>query len=395
MAFKKPTVNVIKSDIKNLSIYLRSTKKWGKSTLFSDVIMEKYGDPSKGLLVGCGNEIGYTMLDNINATQIESYKDMVELKNWLINEKGKEHNIEIVCFDTGDELTLLTDTETIRQSNIENPNKKCKSIKAAFGGYTAGEKYSANNLIKPYMNELKKAGFGVWMICHTKFKTIKEKGGLDEEGYMQLTSNLSADYESAFGDIFDVVLTGVIDRDFEEKKVGDKTKKYATDTVRKLYFRETPLIDAGGRFADGTVPEYMVFESGKNNAAEFIKIVEEGMEKSKTTSSLTKKTPTNKPSPVASVTVEPEKVNVESDPLPEEFEEDADIFEEETAEETAAEETKKYPDNLLEVVMAQYKESKDKVIKGEIRDTVKSYGKFSDLPREELEKAFDLLNMPF
>lgn len=395
MAFKKPTVNVIKSDIKNLSIYLRSTKKWGKSTLFRDVIMEKYGDPSKGLLVGCGNEIGYTMLDNINATQIESYKDMVELKNWLINEKGKEHNIEIVCFDTGDELTLLTDTETIRQSNIENPNKKCKSIKAAFGGYTAGEKYSANNLIKPYMNELKKAGFGVWMICHTKFKTIKEKGGLDEEGYMQLTSNLSADYESAFGDIFDVVLTGVIDRDFEEKKVGDKTKKYATDTVRKLYFRETPLIDAGGRFADGTVPEYMVFESGKNNAAEFIKIVEEGMEKSKTTSSLTKKTSTTKPSPVTSVTVETKKVNVESDPLPEEFEEDADIFEEETVEEIAAEETKKYPDNLLEVVMDQYKKSNDKLIKGEIRDIVKSYGKFADLPEDELKKAYDLLNLPF
>lgn len=395
MAFKKPTVNVIKSDIKNLSIYLRSTKKWGKSTLFRDVIMEKYGDPSKGLLVGCGNEIGYTMLDNINATQIESYKDMVELKNWLINEKGKEHNIEIVCFDTGDELTLLTDTETIRQSNIENPNKKCKSIKAAFGGYTAGEKYSANNLIKPYMNELKKAGFGVWMICHTKFKTIKEKGGLDEEGYMQLTSNLSADYESAFGDIFDVVLTGVIDRDFEEKKVGDKTKKYATDTVRKLYFRETPLIDAGGRFADGTVPEYMVFESGKNNAAEFIKIVEEGMEKSKTTSSLTKKTSTTKSSPATSVTVEPEEVNVESDPLPEEFEEDADIFEEETAEETAAEETKKYPNNLLEVVMDQYKKSNDKLIKGEIRDIVKSYGKFADLPEDELKKAYDMLNLPF
>ena len=209
MAFKKPTVNVIKPDIKNLSIYLRSSKKWGKTTLFRDVIIEKYGDASKGLLVGCGNEIGYSMLDNINATQVESYKDLLELKDWLIKEKGKEHNIEIVCFDTGDELTLLADTETIRQSNIENPQKKCKSIKAAFGGYTAGEKYSANNLIKPYMNELKKAGFGVWMICHTKFKTIKEKGGLDEDGYMQLTSNLSADYESAFGDKFDVALSKI------------------------------------------------------------------------------------------------------------------------------------------------------------------------------------------
>ena len=76
MAFKKPVVNTIKPDIKNLSIYLRSQKKWGKSTLFRDMIIEKYGDLTKGLLVGCGNEVGYTMLDNLNATQIETYKDI-------------------------------------------------------------------------------------------------------------------------------------------------------------------------------------------------------------------------------------------------------------------------------------------------------------------------------
>lgn len=338
MALKKPQVNMIKPDIKNLSIYLRSTKKWGKSTLFRDMIIEKYGDPSRGLLVGCGNEIGYTMLDNLNALQVETYTDLMDLKSYLINkiwierdEKGKivsknpmDHNIEIVCFDTGDELCLIADRETIRQSNLENPNKQVKSIKAAFGGYTAGEKYSANDVIKPFMNDLKKAGLGVWCICHTKFKTIKEKGGLDEEGYMQLTSNLSADYESAFGDIFDVVLTGVIDRDLEEKKVGDKVKKYATDTVRKLYFRETPLIDAGGRFASNAVPEYMVFEDNKNNAAEFIRVVEEGMEKSKTDfkGKLVAPTLVTKPTPI------PEPVVVEEDDLDEDVFNDADLDEE-------------------------------------------------------------------
>lgn len=305
MAFVKPTINVIKPDIKNLSIYLRSTKKFGKTTLFRDVILEKYGDPSRGLLVGCGNEKGYKMLDNLNTTQVTTYKDLVELKDWLIKEKGKEHNIEIVAFDTGDELALIADKETIRRSNIENPNKTTKSIKAAFGGYTAGEKYSANEVIKPYMTELTEAGFGVWCIAHTKFKTIKEKGGLDEDGYMQLSSNMAADYEAAFGDVFDVVLTGIVDRAFEEKQGKDKVKKYTTDTVRKLYFRETPLIDAGGRFADGAVPEYLVFDK-PNMAADFIKIVEEGMEKSKTefaTITIKKKT-TKKSEPVVEKPVE-------------------------------------------------------------------------------------------
>ena len=284
MAVKKPQVNKIVADISNISIYLRSTKKFGKTTLFRDTIMEKYGDPQRGLLLAFGNEQGQTMLDNLNVSSIENYQDLIDTCNWLITEKGKEHNIEIVAFDTADELALIADKETIRRST-EETGKKCRSIKAAFGGFMAGPEYSANNIIKPIISGLKNAGFGVWVIAHTKFKTIREKGGLDEEGYMQLTSNLTTQMESAFGDCMDVVLTGVIDRDTEKKtkKTGQfsKTENYVTDTVRKLYFRGTTMIDAGGRFADGAVPEYMVFDK-QNMGADFIKVVEEGMEKSRT-----------------------------------------------------------------------------------------------------------------
>ena len=301
MAFKKPVVNKITADIANISIYLRSTKKFGKTTLFRDVIMAKYGDPERGLLVACGNEQGYAMLDNLNVVNIDNYKDLVDLCNWLIKEKGNEHNIEIVAFDTGDELALIADKETIARSK-EETGKPCKSIKGAFGGFQAGPEYSANNVVKPILSGLKKAGFGIWVIAHTKFKTIKEKGGLDEDGYMQLTSNLTPNMESAFGDCLDVVITGVIDRDTEKKtkKAGQftKTENYVTDTVRKLYFRGTTLIDAGGRFADGAVPEYMIFDK-KDMGAEFIKVVEEGIEKSRTS--------TDKPT---SPTFKPEKIDI-------------------------------------------------------------------------------------
>ena len=280
MAFVKPQINTIKADIANISIYLRSTKKFGKTTLFRDVILEKYGDPSYGLLVGCGAETGYKMLDHLNATQVTSWEDLVELKKWLIETNGVEHHIKIIAFDTGDELVLLAEKKTIAISNKENPQKPRRSIKAAMGGYTAGEKYSANNLIKPYLSDLQQHGFAMWVIAHTKLKTIKDKGALEEDGYQQLTSNLSADYEAAFGDVFDVCLTGVIDRTLETKQVGSEKKNVVTDTERRLYFRGTPMIDAGGRFAADTVPEYMVFDKG-NMASDFIKIVEGGMEKSK------------------------------------------------------------------------------------------------------------------
>ena len=377
MAFQKPQINTIKPDIKNLSIYLRSTKKFGKTTLFRDAILAKYGDPSRGLLVGCGNEIGYKILDNLNTTQVTTYKDLIELRDWLINEKGKEHNIEIVAFDTGDELALIADKETIRLSNIENPNKKIKSIKAAFGGYTAGEKYSANDIIKPYMTSLQNAGFGVWVIAHTKFKTIKEKGGLEEDGYMQLTSNMGADYEAAFGDIFDVTLTGVIDRDVEEKGEGDKKKRYATDTVRKLYFRETPLIDAGGRFAYGAVPEYMIFDK-EDMGAEFIRVIEEGMEKSKKT--LGKKSPT----PKVEKKPEPVKEDVDDD-----IEDEIDNID--PVDESPVTETSDYPDDLIGTIRTMFKDCEDKDLKAEVKELIAQHGKLNDCDEDALKEIYDKL----
>ena len=377
MAFQKPQINTIKPDIKNLSIYLRSTKKFGKTTLFRDAILAKYGDPSRGLLVGCGNEIGYKILDNLNTTQVTTYKDLIELRDWLINEKGKEHNIEIVAFDTGDELALIADKETIRLSNIENPNKKIKSIKAAFGGYTAGEKYSANDIIKPYMTSLQNAGFGVWVIAHTKFKTIKEKGGLEEDGYMQLTSNMGADYEAAFGDIFDVTLTGVIDRDVEEKGEGDKKKRYATDTVRKLYFRETPLIDAGGRFAYGAVPEYMIFDK-EDMGAEFIRVIEEGMEKSKKT--LGKKSPT----PKVEKKPEPVKEDINDD-----IEDEIDNID--PVDESPVAETSDYPEDLVGTIRVMFKDCVDKDLKAEVKGIIAQHGKLNDCDEDALKTIYDKL----
>ena len=305
MAFVKPQINTIKPDIAKLSIYLRSTKKFGKTTLFRDVILEKYGDPSYGLLIGCGDEVGYKLLDNLNFVQVTSWQDVKELVEWLIAEKDKEHHIKMVAFDTGDELVGLADRAVIALHNKENPTKKVRSIKAALGGFTAGEKYSANQLIKPVISLLQREGFGVWVIAHTKLKTIKDKGGLEEDGYQQLTSNLSADYEAAFGDCMDVCLTGVIDRALEDK--GDK--KVATDSIRKLYFRGTPMIDAGGRFADGTVPEYLVFDK-PNMAKDFIKTCEEGMEKSKLNGFIAK------PTAAAKEVVETKPVNVVSEDVP-------------------------------------------------------------------------------
>ena len=393
---KLPEINKINASIENCSIYLRSTHKWGKSTAFRDCIIEKYGDPSYGLCVACGAERASTMLDASNTVKVETYEDAMDLKEYLINkiyierdEKGKivsktpiEHNIKIVSFDVVDELFPAFEKRAIQVSNKENPTKPCKSINAAFGGRHNGQFYTAD-LMKKYMTDIINAGFGVWALSHSKYKTIKDKGGLEEDGYDQLTSSLMATYDGVFANIFDVILTGVIDRDIETEEVTDsngntKTKKHVNDEVRKLYFRGTTSIDAGGRFAPGAVPEYMVFEADKNNAAEFIKIIEEGMEKSKTnfkvkTSSSTPSKP--KPQPKVEEVKETEEdldeiITDMSDDLPEEFD-------------------KPSKEELLAEFKKLFKACEDKELKDAIKATIKEYGRVSDMPYEELEVGIE------
>ena len=265
--FKKPTINKAKTDIQSLTIYLRSVKKWGKSTLFRNLILEKYGDPEKGLLVGVGNEAGYNILDNLNVTQVESFKDMKELKKWLINEKGKEHDIKMIAFDVVEEIIPLAEEEIIRMSNLDK--KPCSTFNGAYGGFGEPRK-KLQKLIKEYFSELRKAGFGIICIGHTKVKNIKEKGD-ETEGYNILTSTLSNDNESLFADIFDCVLTGTIEKTVDSKRI--------TSEERRLYLRGNSYVDAGCRFAPSTVPEYIIYEG--NFAKTFIETLEEGLRLSK------------------------------------------------------------------------------------------------------------------
>lgn len=307
MAFKKPAMNKTASSITELTIYLRSIRKWGKSSLVRDLIRAKYNDDmTYGCMVECGLENGDTMLD-MNMCHLDSYDEFIEFKDWLINEKGKEHHIEIVSFDTIDQLVPIFEAEVVRQYNKENPTKKTKSIKSAYGGFNAGVNMAAD-MIKEYMADIKKAGFGIVAISHSRFKQIREKGSTEEEGYMILSSSLGSSYEAAFSDIFDAILTGTIDRKFDEKN----DKKYTTDSTRRLYFRGTNLIEAGSRFATGSVPEYLEYPNDMDSldfAKLFIKTVEDGLAKSKLTPVTSKPTPAE-PTPV---------------PKPEPEEEPADI----------------------------------------------------------------------
>ena len=384
MAFTKPKINTIKPDIKNAYIYFRAVRKWGKTTTWKNIILQKYnGDASKGLLIEVGNEHGTTMLDNINITHVSSYKDLIQLKDWLIKEKGNEHNIEMLCFDVVDELPEIFDKEIIRLNSIENPNKPCKSIKSCFGGYNAGVEMSANK-IKAYMEELKNAGFGIMCIGHTKMKAVSDKATTEDEKWMTLTGTLSSNYESAIADVCDIVLTGNIEREFETKGEGDNAKNYLVSEERRLYFRGTELIAAGSRFAPDAVPDYIVFDgSPEEFAAKLIKTIEEGMEKSKTSSTSIKKKST-KPTPIS-----------EPDPEenPEVADEEFDIFDDD---ETPQEEEAVTPvdKETLTSIRSSFK-SADADTKSKVKAVLSNYnGKLSsEMRASDVEKIKEILGI--
>lgn len=323
MAFTKPTVKRSEVEIDKITGFIMGVRKFGKTTLWANMIQEKFKDPTKGLLVSCGLEHGTNMIDNINTTHVDTFKDLTELKKWLIEEKGKEHDICMCCFDSSEELFTIFEKETIRRSNIENPNKPCKSIKAAYSGFTNGEKECAK-LVKAFFNELYSAGIMPWCIGHTKLKTVRDKGSMDEEGFQKLGSSLIADYDAVCADCFDIIVTGIVNREIEERGSGDATKRYVKETERRLYFRGNELVEAGGRLKGLSVPEYIVFDK-EDMGADFINVVETALRAGRvdgvvTTKSSSKATKKPIPAPVV-VEDEPE----DSDELDIEVDIDLDI----------------------------------------------------------------------
>lgn len=375
---KKPMLQRSATEINKITGFIMGVRKFGKTSLWADMINAKFGDPEKGLLVSCGMEHGTNMIDNIFTTHANTWKDLVEVKDWLIKEKGNEHNVEMVCFDSAEEFFGIAESEVIRLSILEN-GKKIKSIKAAYGGYTNGEKECAK-LVKKFLNDLYNAGIMPWMIGHTKLKTVKDKASLDEEGFQRLGSSLIADYESAVADCFDIIATGLIDREIEEKGEGDSTKRYVKETERRLYFRGNEIVEAGGRLKDLSIPEYIPFDQ-LNMGQIFIDTIETALKNGRVdvTSSEPKKVTSKKTAPIK------EEKPVESDPIKDDID-DIDAPVDETVE------TSIYPDDLDAVIRKMYKECKDAELKASVKNVIAEYGKLNDVDEDGLKRIYDMMN---
>lgn len=247
----KYKINEVKCDIGSYIHYWRGVKKSGKSTLFYDLVQEQYGNLNKGLLIAIGDEIGYEALDGLVYIETQTWGDFIEVVDDLVENK-KDNSFEICCLDTVDELVKLAKEE------VKRLHKKVKGslaeFNACFGGYGAPRE-KVTNLIDEQLARLRRAGYGIVYIGHTKIRNIKAKGAGDD--YQMLSSNLDADYDGIFSNKADIVMTIEIERDVDENK-------HVKDSTRYMYFRGNGYVDAGSRFSE--MPERV--EYGAKNYIE-------------------------------------------------------------------------------------------------------------------------------
>ena len=250
--------NEVSVDLAHYRHYWRAPKKWGKTTLFANLIKEMYGDMNRGLLCSCGNERGYAALDSLMYVDCPDWETLMEVVDELVENKA-DNNFAIVGFDTVDELVSMAQAQVIKLEFRKSGERK--EFNACLGGYGAGRK-KVEELINSVITRLGDSGYGLIFIGHSKIRDVKEKNG-DE--YHMLTSNLSADYDGIFANKCDICMMGII-----EKSIDDG---FIQEAERYMVFRGDGYIDAGGRFAD---IESRVEVSAKN----YIKTVTDAIRKS-------------------------------------------------------------------------------------------------------------------
>lgn len=362
---KKAKINKVSMDLSNYYYLIQGVQKSGKTTFARDFILEMCdGNPEEGLLLAVGKEKGYKALDDINALDIETWKDFDAVIKELVEEK-EEHGIKYIFVDTYDELIPLAEKEIMRMS-IKATGKPCKTFNSAFGGY-GQPRIELRKLVTEKLELLNKH-FGLFILGHTKLKTIKEQGMLEDQEYQKLSSNLNADYHNIVAHKADVIGTVVI-----EKEVNDKR---LSETKTMIYFRDNGFVEAGARFKN-------IAEKTEFNAKNFIKTIKDAIKNS---------SKTNVTDEQMEEMARQEKAIREKE-IVKKAEEEKQIAEKEKEEEVGAVAQERNKEIFEKTIKPLYT-SASKEIKAEIKSVLKSYGqsKFDlNAPTEMFEKVEDIL----
>lgn len=258
MAFGKK--NVIKIDPLQYNAGLIGIGGIGKTTVIKEMCEKLAGDDGY-LFAECGKEDGADAISNINYINCPDWNsDYDELNNSvgfkiliddiLENKETDYPNLKTLVIDTYDQLKEIADKEVVRLHNKKYPEKRVDSIKAAFGGYMAGEDMS-DDMILEMLWSLKTVGVHFIIIGHTKYREIVDP--VTNETYSQLTTDMSMRSFNKIKTKLHFLGVASIDRDIvkEKNKKSGKERGIIQSESRKITFRDDDYaLDSKSRFAD-------------------------------------------------------------------------------------------------------------------------------------------------
>ena len=257
--------NVISLNPLDLNICLCGIGGIGKTTLAKEVCEKLVGEDGY-IHFNIGREGGVDAISNIISEPIEDWAKLVEVVEDIVDNKDEEYkNLKVVIWDSLDELIRIGETETIRQYNKKNPDKKADTILQSWGGFGKGQDYCIN-MILDKMWELRNVGVHSFIISHTKRSDIIDP--VTQETYSQLTADAQQRYFNAVRNKMDIIAVGYVDREIVKENTGRKnivTKKDITvnkvmSESRVITFRDDSFsIDSKSRFAD--IVDRIAFDS--------------------------------------------------------------------------------------------------------------------------------------
>lgn len=266
--------NVIKVDPVAYNVGLIGESGIGKTTIMKEVA-EKLTGYDGYLILNMGREDGVDALADVAYEDIPDFETLEEFTDDVVENREAYKDLKLVIIDTLDELFRITEPEVIRLHNKEFPDKKVKTIKAAFGGFQAGED-KVIELIIDQLWKLKDVGVNFWVVGHTKRKSVNDVATGEE--YETLTSNMMAKYFNAIKTKLHFLGIASVDRTIEKQRIkqkigGDKIVGKVTNENRIITFRDDNFnIDSKSRFTE-IVPEIEL------DADQFIQALTDAIEK--------------------------------------------------------------------------------------------------------------------
>jgi len=266
MKMKYGKKNEIKIDPLAYNLALIGESGIGKTTIIKQYV-EKLAGSDGYMFLEIGKEDGADAIDGINFLNCPEWDQEYDeetnsigfntfVEDVVDNRTTDWADLKVVVVDTYDELFAIAEPEVIAMHNHENPTKRVKSIKGAFGGFQAGEE-KAIEIVLDRLWALKKVGVSFIVIGHTKSRNVTDP--VTGEDYMQLTTNMSQKYFNAIKTKVHFLGVAAVDREIVKQKTGKKNAVTGKDIekgvvkgeTRKITFRDDNfVIDSKSRFSN-------------------------------------------------------------------------------------------------------------------------------------------------